>query len=118
MTEKPEERLLAIARLVRDRDLTDLAAKQQEKHRYAKLRSDFAVQAKEENEAAPGNLAFRRDAENARMMWRDKELYALSHYEARAAAVSETQKRVAARSFGRALALERLLSKMGSRRPG
>ena len=103
-------KLAAIADMLRDRDLADLAAKQREKDRRSEIRNAFAQEAQTENQAMVADPAYRRHHEEQRRLWRTRQHYAMSHYEARAAALVESQKRIAARSFGRALALARLAS--------
>lgn len=101
-------RLTQIAQMLRDRDLAELAALRRQREAADTARRDFADKASAEHQALVDNLHYRRSHELPRRVWRERRFYALTHYEARAAALYETQKRVAAKSFGRAHVLEAL----------
>lgn len=100
--------LVRIAEAVRDRDLAQLAAYQDQLEDAKNARASFDQQVQKEDQHAVEHLGYRRGHELARREWRERQLYALTHYAARAAAQAETQKRTAAKSLGRALVLEQL----------
>lgn len=108
MTEDEIEQLLLIARMVKDHDLSELASRQAHRKKAGDARAEFSDQARAEDAAASADLSYRKDYELPRRVWRERRMYALGHYEARAAAQYETQKKIAAKSFGRALVLDRL----------
>ena len=104
------KKLIKIAEALRDRDLAQLAVQQAQREKAMAARKEFARQAEQEDKATVDSLGYRRDHEIPRRVWRDRRLYALNHYEARAAAQVETYKRIASTSFGRADVLNRILS--------
>jgi hypothetical protein len=112
MSDSEIAQLVQIAQMLRDRDLGELAERHDQRRKAQSARKTFAEQARAEDEAAVDHLGYRKDVELPRRVWRERRIYALSHYEARAAAMVETQKRVAAKSFGRAMVLEQIADQL------
>lgn len=105
---KDLEQLQKIAQAIFDKDLAELA-KRQTRRRGAELaRSDFLEREVLENAAAQGDLEYRRLQEGHRKFWRAQRSHALTFEEARAAAEVEQQRKVVAKSYGRATALDKL----------
>ena len=100
--------LSEIASLLRDRDLAKLAEHQSELNKTKAKHARFIQASENENKLMAKNLGYRREIEGPRLLWREQQIYALSHYAARAAALVEAQKKVAAKSFGRAKVIERI----------
>jgi len=109
--------LLALAQAIRDRDLALLAEKQEARRTSQQNRAAFTAATVSENAHVTDSLDYRRGYEHARRTWRMQQSYALMHYEARAAALAEGQKRIAARSFARAAVLEKLAQTHRRRTP-
>lgn len=105
---KDLEQLQRLAQAVLDRDLAELA-KRQIRRRGAQLaRSDFLEREVLENAAALDDLDYRRLQEGHRKFWRAQRSHALTFEEARAAAEVEIQRKITAKSFGRAMVLDKL----------
>lgn len=109
---KAVAQLLEIATMLQDRDLAKLAEHQSELNRARQTRALFVKAAEAENAAFQQNVDYRRELEDPRFVWRERKLYALSHFEARSAALVEAQRKVAVKSFGRAQVLQKMRSRL------
>ncbi|KMW59035.1 hypothetical protein AIOL_004016 [Candidatus Rhodobacter oscarellae] len=100
-----------LAAAIRDRDLAELAAKQAHRRGAELARLDLMEQAEAERQVALSDVSYRRDFESPRHVWHASRIRALSFEEARSAALLEMQRKVTAKSVGRAAVLERLVQK-------
>lgn len=100
--------LLHIAEAIRDRDFAELANRQAHRRGAALAREDIDAQSRKEADTARSELFYRGRFEPQRQIWLAARMHALTFEEARSAALVEQQKKIAARSFGRAQVLGRM----------
>ena len=113
MNRRDLDRLITISKLIRDQELSQLARKSSEANHAKSLKNDFVAQGALETDALAQQVAYRKNHEFSRRIWRERELYSLVHHEARTAALAEAQTRTAAKALARAQVVEALRAKFG-----